>query len=57
MTSDTGQVDDRHGSVPGSVSVLGRIRALLLACHPLPATAVTVLTVALGWVAAVAGNG
>jgi 4-hydroxybenzoate polyprenyltransferase len=55
VTSDTGQVDDRHGSVPGSVSAPGRIRALLLACHPLPATAVTVLTVALGWVAGVSG--
>ncbi|MGH8823069.1 MAG: UbiA family prenyltransferase [Jiangellaceae bacterium] len=55
MTSDTGPVDDGPGSVEQRVSVPGRVRGLLLACHPLPAAAVTSLTVALAAVAGVRG--
>jgi 4-hydroxybenzoate polyprenyltransferase len=49
-------VGDGRGSIPGSLSAPRRVAGLLLACHPLPAAAVTVLTVCLAWVAGVRGG-
>lgn len=50
----TGQVDD--GSVEASPGTRGRLRGLVLACHPIPAAAVTILTIALAGVAGIRGG-
>lgn len=47
---------DGRESVRGSLNAPRRVAGLLLACHPMPAAAVTVLTGCLGWVAGVRGG-